>query len=400
MIGFASDIEIDRESLPLVFVACFLISAAVNAYAIAPASILPLLIEEFVISKSAAGVAISAAVFGFAVVQLPSGLLMDRYDNRRLVIIGAAVFVPASAAGVFAPSYPLFLLGRFVAGLGAGLLFVLGTNIVGHLFTGVRQGLIVTLYIASAPVGFAVSQFGSPILAARFGWRASFIVYSFVTVIALALFLIAWSTPIRIGEPLTLVEFRQALGNSSVLIVAVSAFCSYMFYIFFNSWMPTYATEFLPMTLAEAGAVTSLLPAVGIVARPVGGWVSDAIGHRRRPVVVASLLFALPGLVVVSQGASPMLFAATMLGVGFSIQFGSGVYYVYARELASPHAAGTSLAVFTTIAFTGTLLSPTVGGWIIDAYSWSIAFGVYGAIGVLGIVLLGLTTDSSPNTVD
>lgn len=388
------------DSLPLLFAACFLASVAVNAYTIAPASIFPLLIEEFAVTKSTAGVAISATVFGFVVVQLPSGLLMDRYDNRRLVIAGAAVFVPAGIAGVLVSSYPLFLVGRFIAGLAAGLLFVLGTNIVGHLFAGVRQGLIVTLYIASAPVGFAVSQFAGPVLAAWFGWQASFAVYPLLAAIALGLFVLAWSTPIITGEPLTFLEFKQALGNRSVLVVAVSAFCSYMVYIFFNSWMPTYATEFLPFTLAEAGAVTSLLPAIGLIARPVGGWVSDVIGHRRRPVVAASLLFALPGLVVIGRGVSPLVFAATMLGVGFSIQFGAGVYYVYARELADDRAGGTSLAVFTTIAFTGTLVSPTVGGWVIDTFSWTAAFTVYGAVGCLGIALLALTTDSQPSAVD
>lgn len=396
---FASDTETEGDSLPLIFVACFLASVAVNAYAIAPASILPLLIERFGITKSTAGVAISATVFGFAVVQLPSGFLMDRYDNRHLAMVGSIIFAPAAIAGVFAPTYTLFLVGRFVAGLAAGLLFVLGTNIVGHLFAGVRQGLIVTLYVASAPVGFAVSQFAGPLLAARFGWEASLAIYAFMALVALALFVVAWSTPIRTGEPLTLPEFKQAVRNRSVLLVAVSAFCSYMFYIFFNSWMPTYATEYLPLTLSEAGAITSLLPAVGLVARPAGGWVSDAIGHRRRPVTVASLLFALPGLYVIGRGVSPLLFAATMLGVGFSIQFGAGVYYVYARELAHEGAAGTSLAVYLTIAFTGTLVSPAVGGWLIDTFSWTVAFAAYGAIGCLGIVALLLTTDSRPSAV-
>lgn len=41
---------------------------------------------------------------------------------------GSVIFTPTAIAGVFAPTYTLFLVGRFVAGLAAGLLFVLGPN--------------------------------------------------------------------------------------------------------------------------------------------------------------------------------------------------------------------------------------------------------------------------------
>ncbi|WP_254763692.1 hypothetical protein [Natrinema marinum] len=83
--------------------------------------------------------------------------------------------------------------------------------------------------------------------------------------------------------------------------------------------------------------------------------------------------------------------------VEFSLQFGMGVYYVYTRELAAEGRGGTSLDVFTSIAFSGTLVSPTVGGWLIDAFSWETTFLLYALIGVVGIGVLFLTRDSSPS---
>lgn len=112
-------------------------------------------------------------------------------------------------------------------------------------------------------------------------------------------------------------------------------------------------------------------------------------------VTVASLLFGLPGLFVVSRSVSPLLFAATVLGVEFLIQFGAGVYYVYSQELADESTDGTILAVFTTIAFIKTLLSPAVGGWLIDMYSWTVTFVVYETISCVGIVAL-LLDDRHP----
>lgn len=171
------------------------------------------------------------------------------------------------------------------------------------------------------------------------------------------MFRLSRPSAIRTDERVSFREFRAAFRNRAVLLVSVAGFCSYVLYIFPNSWMPTYAAAQLSLTLEQAGAVTALLPAVGVVARPAGGWVSDRLGYRRRAVVIASLALALPAFVVISRAISVLLFAGVML-VGFSLQFGMGVYYVYARELSAPEVAATSLTIFTTASFVGTLVAP------------------------------------------
>ena len=386
----------DQRAPVGIFVACFLVSVGANSYMLAPASIVPLLVEHFAISKAAAGLSISAAVAGSVIIQLPGGFLMDRYDNRRLLLAGILVFLPVAFAGTLVWAYYAFLATRVVAGLAAGGLFVLGANIVAEVYAGPRQGFVTTLFIASAPVGFAVSQLAGPALGTRFGWEAPFIAYPAIAGVGSVVFWLSRPAAIRTGEQLSLAQFKLALQNRSVLLVSFAGFCTYLLYIFLNSWMPTYAAEQLPVTLEQAGAVTALLPAVGVVARPMGGWLSDYLGHRRRAVVVASLAFALPAFVVITRAISILLFAGVMLGVGFSLQFGMGVYYVYARELADPGAAATSLTIFTTVSFVGTLVAPPLGGWLVEAVSWGPTFLVHGGIGVLGIVLVLLTPDSKP----
>lgn len=390
----------DQGAPTSIFVACFLVSVGANSYMLAPASIVPLLVEHFVISKSTAGLSISAAVAGSVLIQLPGGFLMDRYDNRRLMLAGILVYLPVAIAGTLVQSYHAFLAMRLIAGLAAGGLFVLGANVVAEVFAGRRQGFVTTLFIASAPVGFALSQLAGPALGTRFGWAAPFVAYPAVAGVGYLVFRLSRPAAIRTGERISLEEFRLALLNRSVLLISFAGFCTYVLYIFLNSWMPTYAAEQLPVTLEQAGAVTALLPAVGVVARPAGGWLSDYLGHRRRAVVVASLAFALPAFVVVSRAISILLFAGVMLGVGFALQFGMGVYYVYARELAAPGAAATSLTIFTTVSFVGTLIAPPFGGWLVEAFSWGPTFIVHIGIGILGIGLLLLTPDSKPAPVE
>jgi MFS family permease len=390
----------DQTSSTAIFAACCLISLGANAYMLAPASIVPLLVPAFAIDKATAGLAISAAILGSVIIQLPGGFLMDRYDNRRLMLAGTLLFAPAAVLGTVFSLYTMFLATRILAGIAAGGLFVLSANIVAEVFAGERQGFMTTLFLASAPLGFAVSQIAGPILGEQFGWQAPFIAYPALAVAGYLLFLTARPNSIRTGDPVSLEGFQFALRNRSVLLVSLAGFCSYMLYIFLNSWMPTYASEQLPITLGQAGTIAALLPAVGIVARPVGGWLSDRLGFRRRAIVFISLAFALPAFLIIPRAVSVQLFASVMLGVGFCLQFGMGVYYVYTRELASPGTGATSLTVFTTIAFLGTLIAPALGGWLIEAVTWGPTFVIHIGIGILGLGLLSMTPDSNPATAD
>lgn len=89
-----------------------------------------------------------------------------------------------------------------------------------------------------------------------------------------------------------------------------------------------------------------------------------------------------------------------MLGIGFALQFGMGVYYVYDRGIAAPVAAATSLTIFTTVSFVGTLIAPPFGGRLIKVFSWGLTFKVHVGIGVLGIALVLLTPDSKTGPVE
>jgi len=107
---------------------------------IAPASIVPLLVDAFRIDKAGAGLAISSAVLGSVLVQLPFGFLMDRYDNRLLMTAGTVVFVPVAIAGRSHQPTRYFSRVGPSQGIAGGAVFVLSTNVVAQVFAGDRQG--------------------------------------------------------------------------------------------------------------------------------------------------------------------------------------------------------------------------------------------------------------------
>lgn len=364
----------------------WLVAVGYTAFLIAPASVLPLFTADFGIDGTTAGLAISAVYLSWAVLQLPGGLLLDRYDNRRLVPLGVAVYLVAAAGCTLVESYPLFLLSRIVGGAAALILWTGGANIVSSTFPLDSRALGTSLFVASAPVGFAVGQFAGPQIAAAFGWRLIFPAYALLTLLGLPVFW-RYSESAREEATLSLSGFLAALRDPAVLALSAASFCAYSLFLFFNSWMPAYATDELGIGLAAAGTATALFPLASAVARPSGGWLSDRIGGRRRPVVAASFLLSLPLFLGVLRARSAVAFAAALLLAGFVSQLSVGVLYVYVGELSDAATEGTSLAVLTTLSVAGSLVAPALSGWIVDAISWNAAFVYAGGLSVAGLVL-------------
>jgi predicted MFS family arabinose efflux permease len=365
-----------------VLVGGWLVSVGYSAFVIAPSSVLPLLADAFAVDKPTAGLAISAVYVSWVLAQVPAGFVMDRRDNRRLVVLGVAVYLVGTTAGFLAQSYLLLLATRVFAGVAAAFTWTANANVVGQSFPASSRALATSLFVTSAPAGFALAQFAGPRLAALAGWRAFFLVYPLVTLAGLPLFLWA-ASPVRTGTPISARDFLATLRNPAVLFVSLSSFCAYSLFIFFNSWMPAYATEQLSTDLAAAGAATALVSVSGVLARPVGGWLADGVGSRRS-VIVAALVCSVPTLAALSLVGSPLAFAAVLLLAGFFSQLGVGVYYVFVGELTADDAVGTSLAVLTTLSIAGSLVTPVVAGWLIDAVSWSAAFAYALLLAVLG----------------
>lgn len=378
----------DRTRPWLVLAGCFVLSVGVNAFMIAPSSIAPLFAERFGVAPTAAGDMVSAAIVGSILTQLPGGYLLDRYDNRRLVVPAVALYVLVVLAIQIVEGFVPFLGLRGLGGILAGFAFTAGANVVAGVFPAEQRGFATGIFLTSPPTSFALAHATSPFLGTAFGPLRVFLFHAAVALAGTVVFLVAAREPIRSASPPSPGEFARALGDRSVVLVALSAFAVYGLYLFLNTWLPTYGTTVLSLPLSAAGLVTAVVPLVGIVARPGGGWLSGRLGNRRRPVLAGGLLLGVALMVAIPFAGSFAVFVLLLAATAFAVQLGTGVYYVLTRELATPGTEGTSLTVMTTISFTGSFLAPLLGGWLIAGYSWTVAFVAFAALGALGALAL------------
>ncbi len=152
-----------------------------TAYAIAflqrvsPQSVSLSFMTEF--GTDAAGVAMLASSYfwGYTLMQIPAGLLVDRYGVKRVVLFSMAASSLGSAAFALAPNLLDVFAARLIIACGDALVFTALLKLVAQSFSDERFGIMSGISQVSGYVGGAMAT--SPLAAAvtGFGWRACFV---------------------------------------------------------------------------------------------------------------------------------------------------------------------------------------------------------------------------------
>lgn len=140
--------------------------------------------QRFGISPAQLGVFVMLQLAVYTAMQIPTGVLVDRYGPRRLLVAAAATMGVAQLIFAVAPSYPTALLARAMLGCGDALTFVSVVRFASVNFVARRFPLVLA---ATATLGFAGNVVATlPLTAAlhAFGWTPTFALVGALSVLS------------------------------------------------------------------------------------------------------------------------------------------------------------------------------------------------------------------------
>lgn len=134
---------------------------------------LPTIREEFQISLSDAQWIVGAYGLTLAGFLFLSGRAGDIYGQKKLFIIGVAMFTVASLLGGLSPTLITLVVARSVQGIGAAISTVTALAIFATIFPeGPRRNRALGIFVAILSAGFAAGSILGGVLTAAFGWRS------------------------------------------------------------------------------------------------------------------------------------------------------------------------------------------------------------------------------------
>jgi len=362
--------------------------------------VVPDAVEAFATSKSTIGLLLTAVWVAFALVQYPSGVLADRYGERRVILAAMAGTAIPSLGLALAPSFAWFAVAAIALGAGAGLYFSVGTALLSGLFE--RRNTALGLHTAGVPVAGIVLPGIVTAVALRHHWQDAFLVTAGIATAAFVLVATGLdptepADPDRaLREALRVRLLRRLLARREVAVTLALAILGMFAFQALVSFYPTFLEEYWGYSETRASALFSAVFGLFAASLFVQGRLADAVS--RDGVLVAAYLVTAAGFAV---GVSKAVPGAALLSVGL---VGLGVGWagvIQARFMAGFAATerGTGFGLVRTLFVMLGSTGNAVTGALAERAGWTTAYGLVAGILVLAaaVVVLDALTRSATN---
>ncbi|MEV4310165.1 MFS transporter [Nonomuraea sp. NPDC049624] len=314
--------------------------------------------------------------------RIPVGALTDRFGGRVMFpLVSAATIVPVLFIGLFGQmSMAALLIGGFFLGVG-GTVFAVGVPFVNAWFPPNRRGLAVGIFGAGMG-GTAISALTTVPLVRAGGAAVPFL----ITAVVLAAYaVVAWlvlrDAPGRtaVTQPLA-ARLAAALRLPITWQACVLYAVAFGGYVAFSVYLPAYLQTGYGLEQADAANRMAGFVLLAVLARPVGGWLSDRVG----PVPVLTGVFVVTAGTAGVQALTPGLMPVgtiAFLTMAAALGAGSGATFALVAQVAPADKVGTVTGLVGAAGGLGGFVPPLVMGFL---------YGRLGSYG-LGLALLAAT---------
>lgn len=348
---------------------------------------IPYIAADYHLGALASGVVMSAFYAGYAISQVPGGLLADRFGVRRVATI-AMLWWSAFTAITGAAANLIQMLGvRFVFGLGEGMFPACAFKTIAVWFPTKERATANAIMLASNPLGVALSPLAVVGIMSLGGWRTVF--YSLFVpgvLISLCFWMFVPDRPAdspRVS-PEELVEIEdgsvvavQGSQTATLLIVLKEPGVLKYFLVLltfdiafwgFTAWLPTYLVKARGFSMVQMGVAASLPYFAGTVGSVLGGWISDKYFNDRRriPIVICQLLSALfLYLTFVASTATQLVLCQTLAGLFFSSFFST--FWALPMNTVPRNLMGVAGGFINMAGQAAAFISPMFVGYLVGA---------------------------------
>lgn len=351
---------------------------------------------ELGLSAGQKSLLVATPVLVGSVGRILAGALTDRLGGRLMfpvLMVLSAPFVVLVAVAGEAESYGLLLLFGFFLGI-AGTTFAVGIPFVNAWYERSRRGFATGVFGAGMG-GTALSAFFTPRFVDWFGYVATHVIVAAALVATAAM---SWTlmrdSPAFSPNTAPVLPKLAAAGR-----LAVTWQMSFLYavtfggFVAFSTYLPTYLNDIYDFDLTAAGTRTAGFALAAVVARPIGGVLSDRIGPRS--VVAISLAgTAVLAIVVAFQPPIEVPAGIAFVALAFFLGLGTGGVFAWVAKLAPPEKVGTVTGVVGAAGGLGGFFPPLVMGAtyevLLDGYGVGLTLLAITAAGALAFTLLGV----------
>lgn len=313
----------------------------------------------------------------YAVLQIPVGMLLDRFGPTRLITTGAALMIVGQATVALSPDLTWAVVGRMLVGAGDATTYVSGLRLISSWFSPGRVPVMSQWYSATGQIGQILSVVPFAVLLNLAGW-----VPAFLSITGLAVVTLVLGIAVLRDSPHRHLEGQETSPRAALARVAAAArhpgtrlgfwthFTTQFSMVTFSLlWGFPMMVQGLGYSPTVASVLLSLIVVVGLLAGPVIGILTARFPFRRSNLVlgIVAVTFTTWIVFLLWPGTPPFWFILILIGVLGIGGVGATIGFDFARTSNPAERFGSASGIVNVGGFVASLSAMLVIGLILDA---------------------------------
>ncbi len=288
------------------------LASPLNLFKLPP--VMTTIVDAFKLSSAQSGDLMSIfSIMGF-VLAIPAGYILKKFGIKLTGLVSVAAVAIGSTVGAVAPTAQMLFVGRFIEGVGMGLIMVAAPFAISLWFPAHNRALPTGIWATSVGIGNVATLLLAPSMAASYGWQSVWWAGAIFSALAFVLFALLFRLPrpeemFDAPAPANAVEeappsLLKGMANRDFWMISIAFGCYNLVVMAMCTFLPTYleveqhySRVFDKGIMLNASFITAFVMLASIFSGPGGGRISDRLGKRKMVVAIPYFLMALTFLV-------------------------------------------------------------------------------------------------------
>ncbi|MFB7157783.1 MFS transporter [Lysinibacillus sp. NPDC056232] len=356
--------------------------------------------KDLSLNATHTGIVLSTFFLGYAIMQIPGGLLADKFGPRKIVTISVLLLSLFTGLTGGVNSLFMLLVIRFLFGLGEGGFMPASTKAISETFPHKERGRAQSILLSSGGVMAILTPILSAYLLISFGWRPLFIGVALIGALVVVLYLYFLKVPHEaISQDSASVQVQQGKSPLKTVLkmpllwsIFVSFFAIYTVQWGLTSWIPSYLSSVRGLDLVSIGWVQTIPGVAMLIGMLLGGVIMDKIpqGKEKIPGIIGTVLIAVL-MYFMFTATSITSFIIFQTIVTFAIAVVIILLNAILLKNTPTSVAGSAMGFVNVGGQLAGFLAPTLIGFIFDA-SGSFDMAFWMLIGFAIVCLIAIIT--------
>ncbi|MFZ3588922.1 MFS transporter [Bacillus sp. DJP31] len=394
----------------VVFASVLFTYLVISSQRTAPGLITDQVMLDFGVTATTIGLVTSIQFFVYTGLQIPMGIMADRFGPNFFLIFGAILTGVGTVIYSLGTHEFVLFFARMLTGIGDATIWVNMVLMLSQWFNAKEFTRLIGVTAMTGSLGFLVATVPFSLWIDLLGWRPAFFSAGLLLILCgVVLYFVlikkpnqSFFTKKEIQREKTSVLIRRIFSSRQAWALFLCHFGLVGTYVgFISSWGVPYGMTVYGMTRSDASELMMIGLIGALIGAPLGGWISSRLGTIKRPYIFVHILSLVTWSVFLFFINHPPFFLVMVLFFIIGLAYGANALTFAAVRQSFPiKEAGFVSGFANTGGFLSAVLLPSIIGKVLDSFaesSGSISAGYYygfitpvifSMIGLIGVILV------------